>query len=157
MTEHRVLLIGQAPGRTADPDAVALISKTGRCRLAELAGIPANEFLELIETRNIFSEYTGTRPPTRAGKKSRGDQFDRVQAMANAAQLPIEGRRVVFMGRAVARAFGHTRVTYFEPLPNTRAQAAWCAPHPSGLNRWWNDPQHRADAQTFFKSILGVA
>ena len=57
---------------------------------------------------------------------------------------------------AVARAFGHRSVEFFEPLRDARAQAAWCVPHPSGINTWWNDAAHRATARAFLRSILAL-
>lgn len=54
----------------------------------------------------------------------------------------LEGRTVLVLGESVRR------VLWLNPVPpllwNERGGVRWCLiPHPSGLNRWYNDPLNR--------------
>lgn len=143
-----VVFVGQSPPRAAGPEFRPLSGRSG-AMLARVAGIEHDALLARIDALNIFDAYQG-----RAGQ--RGDAFNRDSATARAAALPVDGRRVVYLGRAVARAFGHRRVEYLEPLTDARAAAAWCLPHPSGINRWWNDRGNREAARLFLRVLLGI-
>lgn len=144
-----VLLVGQAPPRKAQPGYRPL-SGRGGLRLARLVGLELPAFLERVDTANIFDTFPG-----RAGKK--GDAFDIRAARAAASAVPVDGRRVIYLGRDVARAFGQKGdVEYLVPLTDARAQAAWCLPHPSGINQWWNKPGNVAAARTFLRAVLGL-
>lgn len=144
-----VLVIGQAPPRRATAEHKPLTGRAG-LRLARAADVTLDRLHELIDTANVFPEFPG-----RAARK--GDAFDGAAAKAAAAAVPIDGRRVIYLGRKVARAFGHRgRIEYMVPLQDQRAQAAWCLPHPSGINRWWNAPGNLTTARTFLRGVLGL-
>jgi hypothetical protein len=117
--------------------------------MADIAGLTTEAFLERAEALNIFDAYQGP-------AKSHGDAFDVVRAAKIAESLPIDGRRVVFLGHAVAHAFGHRRVDFFTALKDPRAQVAWCMPHPSRGSRWWNKSNNCTTARLFLRAVLGV-
>ena len=95
---------------------------------------------------------TSDRP---AGRRRHDEQDPLYRASTRlAAEMTIEGRHVVYLGRNVARAFGHPRAEFFATLADARATTAWCMPHPSGANRWWNDPVHREEARAFLQMVL---
>lgn len=87
------------------------------------------------------------------------DTFDRINMIpdkvwsagaALAAQEPtwrlLEGRTVVLCGRAVPVALGYSR-TPWSGLAGLYEVKYRCTlyfiPHPSGMNRWYNDPANR--------------
>lgn len=91
------------------------------------------------------------------GKAGKGDRFPPPEGRRRAVQLlPALRRRpiTVLAGRAVARAFGVEAWPYFL---ERRVEGALLVvmPHPSGVNRWWNDPAHREEARAFARRVVG--
>jgi hypothetical protein len=144
-------MIGQAPGRTPGP---VLGGRAGR-RLAELAGI--DDLSEFFELRNLLDRFPG-----KAGK---GDAFPIVEARAAALRLmpELNERRVILLGRNVASAFPHESVRTAPYLFWIRTGDEWSTttwlvlPHPSGVNLWWNDPRHVADASALLRRLVDEA
>lgn len=139
----RPLVIGQGPSRTT-VGLPALSGQSGR-RLATLATIPHSTFLALAETTNIFNE--------------RSDQWSAALAIVEAAKIDVTGRRVLCLGRQVARAFGAPRSLlyygkFMAKAGETRTESAWLFPHPSSVSRYWNDPEHRVLAGVFIRDFL---
>ncbi len=62
--------------------------------------------------------------------------------------------KVLLAGKRVARAFRLGSPTYFE---ETRVEGidvpVVVVPHPSGVNRWWNDRGNAADARKFLERL----
>lgn len=138
----RPLLVGQAPSRDTD-GGLPFSGRSGR-RLAALAGFPHADLGARFELANVLDRWPG--------KAARGDRFPAREARAAAARLPLAGRRVVFVGAGVAAAFGARPPA---PLAWFDHAGARCAllPHPSGVNRWWNDPAHAAAAAAFLRDL----
>lgn len=142
----RPLLVGQAPGPKSDP-AEPL---SGRCgaRLAALCGLELDQFLRAFERVNLVERFHG-----KAGK---GDVFNLIRARRKAIKLLVEGtatnRRVVLLGDGVARAFS---VENYELLKwrHTAALSYAVAPHPSGVNHWFNDPDNVDAARAFWRDL----
>lgn len=66
---------------------------------------------------------------------------------------------VLLAGMRVAKAFGCGGADMFEVLPRfvrPGLPPMIVVPHPSGVSRWWNDPQNRRVALAFFNA-LGTA
>jgi uracil-DNA glycosylase len=150
MTDQRVIIIGQAPGRAND-GGPAFLGRSGR-RLAELSGVPFQELSRVFDLRNLLKRWPGR-------SKGKGDRFPvrAARAAALAAAPALKGRKVILVGRGVAAAFsgGEGRSEFFrwregEGLPFERATV----PHPSGVNLWWNDPENRGLAETFFRGLV---
>ena len=140
----KLLIIGQAPGRA--PGVVL----GGRCgaRLAALAGISLDEFLERTDRMNLLDHWPG-----KAGK---GDafvsQFD-AREMAAAMMPMLAGRVVVLLGNGVSGAFG-MRGSAFTWTTLLDAKAVAWSPHPSGISRWWNDQKNVARAASFWSKTF---
>lgn len=144
----RPLLIGQAPGRRTDPEEPL----SGRCgaRLADLCGVELPEFMERFERVNLLDRFPG-----KAGK---GDKFPIDKARKAAIDVllfnPVRDRRVVMLGGNVAKAFGFPAS---EPMFWSRVDGAafWVAffPHPSGVNRWFNEPSNVSKARRFWTAL----
>lgn len=145
-------MIGQAPARTGDPRKPC----TGPPfeRLARIAGAQTHRevlrFFACFDRINLLTEYHG--------KAGRGDAFPRALAKEAAAVIApyLSGRTVLLVGKNVAWAFGLTLVDYLEWYDV--AYAPWrrvvVIPHPSGINRWWNEESNREEARRFFRDLL---
>jgi len=109
--------------------------------------IDEETYLKKYTRLNIFAKYQGRNP------NNKGDRFPEYQAELNAKKMVnrLKGERVVFFGRKPAKAFGlyHEFLKWFEGPAFTAA----IVPHPSGLNRWWNDPKNKKKAKKFLRQI----
>lgn len=142
----KILVIGEAPGDVGPPDT-PLEGAVGR-RIAELAGLSWDDYLALTERRNLLAVNPGETWPT-AEAAAAGDEM-----------MPqLFSRRTILLGQRVARAFG-ARVPplQFEPILEGRPDLGkWAVvPHPSGRNRWWNEPENRSAARRFLRETFGT-
>lgn len=148
---HVGTIVGEAPGFTGEggPPLGGMIGE----RLASIAGL--GSYVELSKTfklMNVLDHFPG-----RAGRGvSKGAAFptDEAEAAAKRKAGEIEGRVVIFLGRRVAQAFGFRRREYLTWFPFDGRFAA-IVPHPSGVNRWWNELGNRRRAERFFDDLLG--
>lgn len=148
----RVLLIGQAPGRGGQGPLFP--SATGH-RLLTLARCDLDTFKEAFEVVNLLQVYPG---PSKTGN---GDAFPRIAARVSAdSMLPkLYGRRVLFLGRGVAGAFGFGKGPWlawrWHQHPARGGAFLWAAmPHPSGMDHFYNDPGNRAIAGSFLRRAM---
>jgi hypothetical protein len=90
------------------------------------------------------------------GYQAKGSAYPFVEAVAGAARLRrygFLGRRIVVLGgRRVANAFGLADLDYFKPTHRDGVEFI-LAPHPSGVNRWWNNPGNRTRARVWIESL----
>lgn len=141
------MIIGQAPSRDSNPAHPI----SGRCgkKLADLIGVSVEEFLVGFERHNLLDRWPG-----KAGK---GDAFPIDKARRKAVDFLLRGvfldRRVVLLGENVASTFGLDPAK-LRPLRwqgvYTAPGLAFC-PHPSGVNRWWNEPGNVEAARRFWR------
>lgn len=163
----RPLLIGQAPPPSYDPATHSPLypvpeHATGG-RLAALAGLSAHEYLATFQRINLLREFPGRR---RHPCGTRRDHWPRAEARSAAEAIaPLLGdRTVVLLGRNVARAFGlegaefHVWRTVHVPYPPDQPVlfSAACVPHPSGLNRWYNDSRNLEAARAFWSELISL-
>lgn len=148
-----VRVYGQAPGSRGDPDAPAF---AGSARFEELAGVEITELIEAWGWQfvNLLPDYPGR------AVGERGDAFPIAAARTRARMFGETwqpGDRVLLCGRNVARSFHLERLPYLHWKPLTlrepRIRIA-VMPHPSGVNRWWNDPQNRRAATEFVRELI---
>jgi uracil-DNA glycosylase len=129
-----VLVVGEAPNSTSADDPL------GSTRYLDLTR---------FDRVNLLQEWPG-----RDGKGSLLPG-ERAKEAAAALRLAYPQRPLVLMGARVAYAFGYER-RHFEWL---RWFTAWdgrriaVCPHPSGIVRWWNDPDNARAAQDFFDEL----
>jgi len=139
----RTAIIGQAPGREFE-NLPALQGKTLR-RLMGLAGSKTEfEFRDYFEALNVLPHWPG--------KSGKGDAFPIEEAKKAAVRLEkyLVDRRVIFLGDLVAIVFGWSRT----PKLQWRQCAAYefaVLPHPSGINRWYNNPRNVSQASRFLQ------
>lgn len=138
------LLIGEAPSRTSDPDRP--FSGRSGARLAKLLDRPLDEVFEL---RNVFGQWPGP-----AGATGKGTAWDRVGARDRARIIGdrLDGRTVVLVGRRVAAAFEYPSWPYLVWGDDVRGFRFSVVPHPSGIVRFWNDPDATARAAAFLRA-----
>jgi hypothetical protein len=137
----KILLIGEAP---ATPEGCPFEGKSGE-RFEELA--PG--CLETTEATNLLPDVQ-----PKAGK---GRAFPAEAARAAAEAMDFGGAQVLLMaGRRVASAFGvPASAHYLEPLL-VRGTVAYVIPHPSGVNRWFNEAENRGRFSAFFEALRAV-
>jgi uracil-DNA glycosylase len=139
----KLLLIGPALGRIPGEP---LAGRNGR-RLAKLAGITPEEYLKRTERMNLL--------PYWPGRHGEGDLMPRrmLAGAAFAMLHELEDRRVVMLGSSVAWAFRVHRVPLFRWF-EFKGALVMVMPHPSGRNRWWNDPAHVARARRALRQLF---
>lgn len=159
----KVLLVGQAfgpslgarKGRELAPKTAARLALTGKVgrKLADLAGLSYHDYLQAFDRRNLLNYYPG---PAKVGE---GDSFLVAEAKTAAVRMrpQLAGRVVILLGASVAEAFGYGKV----PLTEWTRCYAWGAeflmakvPHPSGVNRWWNDYENVRRVEMFLRVFL---
>lgn len=147
------LLIGEAPSKN-EPLPKPLEGRIGR-RLASFAGITFEQYLERFDRINLLE--------VRQDTKEKGFTFNRETARVSAvALIPRIDRyeNVILLGKRVRDAFGIIK-EYFEPHHWKHYESGlyegttiYVVPHPSGVNRWFNDPANREKMSAFMRSIL---
>ena len=136
------LIIGQAPGGSGD--GIPLSGRCGR-KLCGLMKTDLDDYLETFDRINVLESFPG--------KNGKGDSFPTRKAREMASKIELHGRPlVVLLGRNVARAFGLAKM---DPLTWTTVHGTKVAlvPHPSGVNRWWNDCTNVRRARRFLRKI----
>lgn len=166
LTPGKVVMIGQAPGRT-DPRPMA--GAVGRT-LADYMQIGQQGGHELrlavyFDRVNLIPEYPGP--------DGKGDAFPFGVARRNAALLwahLTDYARVLVIGKQTWHALksaspyvNDRRDTPFRDLPpfewqrhprETYGLFAWI-PHPSKINTWWNDRANQSQARGFLLDLAG--
>jgi uracil-DNA glycosylase len=138
----KVVLVGQAPGRNGDPKTPLFGGRGTGKKLADLFGMDRKKYEDSFKRMNVLDAWPG-----RAGK---GDRFPIRDARAAAKQKlrALRGRTVVFVGIGTAAVFG------FDPgrplkWAGFNGGVAAVLPHPSGVNRWWNDQANGRKTRSF--------
>ena len=148
LSGRSVVLVGEAPSRRSDPRRPL----DGPCgsRLERLAEIPVGSLGDRCVAVNLL--------PAWPGRRGKGAAFPMAEARAAAAELVplLEGRAVLLLGRRVAAAFGVVDWPYLVPMRWEGGPVAAVVPHPSGVCRWWNDPEASRRAAGTLRLALGT-
>lgn len=135
---RRATIVGEAPPRSGggpfEGDAGRRLRRAVRRDLADC---------RLVNLLNAWPGPDG----------AKGDAFPVDEARLAARRVRFNTPVVLLAGHRVARAFG-LRVGYLE-WTTLRGRRAAVLPHPSGINRWWNDPRNRRRASRFIREALG--
>lgn len=116
--------------------------------MAALSGLSFDEFLRTFDRANLLPLWPGP-----SGRK--GAAFPVVAARLLADRMIGRfrfDRTVVLLGKRTAAAFGLS-VGYFEPVMIGRATVL-VVPHPSGVNRWFNEPANVRRMARFMRRIV---
>lgn len=149
-TRQKVLVVGEAPSRWMEEHGVTDPLPLAGRELANLAGVPwPHGWYEKFEPLNVLSSWPG--------KQGKGDAFPLTEDTLQAARRIVDahfhvGRRVVLLGYRVRAAFGVYTLELFEWVQLNGAMVAVC-PHPSHVNRWWNDHANVLKAREFWSKL----
>lgn len=130
---------------------VAITGSVGE-KLANLAGLHRLDFYTKVGRENLNARWNG--------KSGKGDVFNRDEGERKAVELRAQYPKFVLLGAEVARCFGFSTVS--EPLALKEAydDAAHVKrffllfPHPSGINRWWNEDFNVFRARKMLREFL---
>lgn len=134
-------IIGEAPSKNSDWRYPLAGGHTGR-KIEKLLGLSFRAYLKHYRRFDLIKFYPGTKWP-------------KENAAANARlihNLHEPGAHLVLLGRKVAEAFGVSDLDFCEKGERDGV-TYWVSPHPSGLNRWWQDPANKALGLAFWSSI----
>lgn len=143
------LIIGEAPGKCGDP-STPIEGRIG-ARLAACCGLTFEEFLTTFDRVNLLDEQPQDAP--------KGMAFN-VKAAGRVAQFLEHNREGIFgrpfsllLGKRVAAAFRLTHVEYFTSIIFPNGSKVYVVPHPSGVNRWWNNWDNELEMIRFMRKI----
>jgi uracil-DNA glycosylase len=164
-------LVGQAPSRSS---ALPFEGRSGR-RVEALAGLEPGELGATLTLVNVLDRWPGK------NAYGKGDAFPRPRMVREracrimGALAEAEVDRVVFAGRLVAVTFGMPAGTpylsWVAPAGGGDGDGAWAVPewmlphvwpsarfavlpHPSGVNRWWNERANERRARRFLRELV---
>lgn len=147
MSPPTALVVGENPGPNTSPDMPLFpwppASSAGR--LLAMSELEPGQYLGGLYRRNLVDEiaWVGARAELRARAITTA-LFDRPSEL-----------RVILCGVRVCEAFGGRREFWIPHRLDSR-QTAVAIPHPSGLNRLYNDPEARARTRAAVRwAVLG--
>jgi uracil-DNA glycosylase len=153
--EHRVAIIGEAPGpRTrSDLPFYPYPPASAAGRLLDMLGWDRRQYLLTFARMNLLAEYPGPSFPVARAR----------ECVPHAVEV-MHPRPMLLMGRGVAAAFS---LPQLPPLltqtvtlrsgrdgPLVPCRVAM-VPHPSGRNLWYNDPANRVAVRDFVNKLVG--
>lgn len=141
---NKIGLVGQAPSRRGDPRK-PLAGPNGR-KIAQLAGMSYDELIA-CRRKHLNPDYNG--------KRGEGAAFDRAKGSVNAADVLLDWRveRIVLLGKNVASCFGFRDVPFLAEI-SLYGRSFLIFPHPSRVNRWWNERQNEQRARELLQRFL---
>ena len=141
---HKIGLVGQAPSRRGDPRK-PLAGPNGQ-KIARLAGMSYDELIA-CRRKHLNTHHSG--------KRSKGDAFDRANGYVNAGDILLDWRveRIVLLGKNVAHCFGFRDVPFLAEI-HIYGRRFLIFPHPSGINRWWNERRNERRARQLLQRFL---
>ena len=141
---HKIGLVGQAPSRRGDPRK-PLAGPNGR-KIARLASMSYDELIA-CRRKHLNTHYNG--------KRGKSDAFDHAKGKVNAADVLLDWRvkRIVLLGKNVARCFGFRDLPFLAEI-SIYGRRFLIFPHPSGINRWWNERRNERRARQLLQRFL---
>ena len=141
---HKIGLVGQAPSRRGDPRK-PLAGPNGK-KIARLAGMSYDELIA-CRRRHLNTHYNGQR--------GKGDPFDLAKGNVKAADVLLDWRveRIVLLGKNVARCFGFRDLPFLAEI-SIYGRRFLIFPHPSRMNRWWNERRNERRARQLLQRFL---
>ncbi len=143
--KHKVVLVGESPPRIV---GAPLFSGPSGRRLIEASGLGPLGYVAAFGRLNLLERHPGS-----AGKGSLFPLEEAREAVEEVAPA-LEGRFVVLLGGRVASAF-RFGLPYFE-VGRWRGSSCLAVPHPSGVNRWWNEPANVARFRSVMKWLANL-
>lgn len=146
-----LLIVAQMPNRPGGPEQ-ALYGSSSLRRLSRYMGLDApNDVYHYADVVNLIPQYTDVWPIPQANRRAE-------------ELLSRHHSFVVGLGAPVRRAFFNAvgfwgkpgKADWFDWHSSGYGQVAFC-PHPSGLNRVWNDAYLIEAAEEFWTDALLMA
>lgn len=160
---ERIVMVGQAPSAAGSHDPRHALTGAPMRRLFRASGLELMQYVRTFERHNLVPTWMGYR---KAGDPGSGSLFDLSEAAVTARKLADRlagGRRLLCWGKDVMKAFVGPHRCHMTPLTWYREEIEGfdnsyevdCAiiPHPSGLNRWWNDLANVEAAGEFLRGL----
>lgn len=154
-----VVIVGENPARRAyarDPNVKPLWGPSARV-LCSLIGFALDETFGAVPPR-LRDHQRHAFLSTRANLMNLcyGKEWSQVTADNSARKILDQVPAIVVMlGRKVARSFTKQKLNLYEPVYE-RGSELILIPHPSGLNRMYNEQQHRERAGAVLRKALGL-
>ena len=141
---QKIGLVGQAPSRRGDPRK-PLAGPNGR-KIAQLAEMSYDELIA-CRRKHLNTHYNG--------KRGKRDAFDETQGNLKAANVLLDWRveRIVLLGKNVARCFGFRDIPFLAEI-SLYGRSFLIFPHPSRVNRWWNERRNEQRARQLLQRFL---
>lgn len=147
----KILLVGYCPSHRGFPSRPLDGPGTGH-RLARLCGLTNDEYLKTFAKVNLHY-FT----PKKRNKTTKEEG----RLNANLIRQQYKGRRIILLGREVLTAFSQVSIlggwlSYPRPIiahflkSGDGTQIAFI-PHPSGLNRWYNNKKNLRQVKKFLR------
>lgn len=169
MTTAPFLLVGEAPN-AASVDKPRLWLRPDRSgirhsanRLLEFTGYDMRTYLRTFDRTNLIHEL----PPKDGRGRSFPMNWARLLAPDLLGQAARKNQCVILLGARLRQVFDwigeegpvpKQGVKYLHWYRATMKGSVMrpvvaVVPHPSGINRWWNSEDNRADARRFFQEL----
>ena len=139
----KVLLVGYCPSHSGSPERPLDGPGTGH-RLAKLCGLSHEAYLEKFDRVNLHYDTPLKR-----------DRVTRRAGEASATKILRHslGRSIILLGCEVRDAFDVSEVRSGEWLYiGEETRLSWI-PHPSGLNRWYNETDNTRRVEKFLRDL----
>jgi uracil-DNA glycosylase len=139
------LIVGEAPSKNEVTER-PIEGRIGQ-RLAACAGLSFDEFLQRFDRVNLLH--------VRQDTAEKGFTFDWTAAREEAKRLErnfVAGQTVLLLGKRVAISF-NVPDDYFVSCMRSGA-ILYTLPHPSGVNRWWNEVANLERMSKFMRYIV---
>lgn len=145
----KILIVGQQPNSNDPEDPLSPDDKMwAGYRVMSLAGLNPQSYRDTFHRVNINYENEGKFTTSVRQKNRAIDIWKCVK----------KGDTLIILGTAVEKCFTGLleRMEPCKPYDVRRAgiATAYLIPHPSGLNRWWNDPSNTLLATQTLRQII---
>lgn len=120
-------------------------------RLAKLAGWTPEQYDDLTDRMNLFSSPLGHWAGGRGQDRWKPRE---ARVAAQAVRFLLRDRRVIYVGRRVATAFGHRTTPWFVwSFDETWGFLHATIPHTSGRSHFYNSTENRETAAKFLRTL----
>jgi uracil-DNA glycosylase len=150
---RRPIIVGEAPSRLSDPE-IAFSGRSGTF-LERAAGLKPGRLRGWFECVNLLRVWPGP-CDGRRGSRFRGGRVARSRAAEIRDRAAASGRPVLVAGRRAAAVFDIPQPVEYLTWYRVGDVPVAVIPHPSGVNKWWNEPANRARFAAFMAAVLAA-
>ena len=143
MIKRRYVVVGiDSPYSDKRSEALSpLVPRSAGEKFWQMTGLTKEQYAQAFDRDNLFFWLDKRRSIER--------RRDAARAVICRVDETIPDVRIIALGKVVAEAFG---------MVNTQVPLVWrghtvLVPHPSGLNRWYNDKSNARRARVFVERV----